>query len=65
MTYFYPVFSSAGAARYAPRYRDHRRQVKLDINKLATVVNSPELYQAFIETLPQTRADEKMKRMKK
>jgi hypothetical protein len=65
MTYVYPVFGSAGATRYSPRYRDHRQQIKLDIKKLATVINNPQQYQAFIETLPQSRGDEKMRRMKK
>lgn len=57
-------FGSAGAARYTPRYRDHRSQIKLDLNKLATVINSPQLYQAFIDTLAPSRGDQKMKRTK-
>ncbi len=65
MTHVYPVFSSAGAARYSPRYRDHRAQIKLDLNKLSTAVNNPQLYQAFIDTLSPSRGDLKMRRIKK
>lgn len=65
MTHVYPVnFSSGGAARYSPRYRDHRAQIRIDLNKLATIVNNPQVYQAFIETITPSRGDVKMKRTK-
>lgn len=65
MTHVYPVFSSAGAARYSPRYRNHRGQVNHQMRQLTWLADGPLVYQAFLESITPSRGDVKMKRTNK